>query len=151
MLKAKDIMSADAVTISPNTEITDAARLLLEKGFNGLPVVDDGGALTGILCQSDLVAQQKKLRLPSVFSLLDGFLPLGSIKDIDKEMEKISAIHVKDAMTAEVVSVPPETLVEDIATMMVEQNFHTIPVVDGNTVVGVIGMGDILKTIINKR
>lgn len=150
MLKAKDVMTTDVTVIGPDADIAQAARLLLDKGFNGLPVVDASGALTGILCQSDLVAQQKKLSLPSVFSLLDGFLPLGSMKDLDKEMEKISALTVKAAMTADPVSVSPETPIEDVATMMVERAFHTIPVVDGGKVTGIIGMRDILKTLVDK-
>jgi len=150
MLKAKDIMTTDVVSITPDADIAEAVRLLLDKGYNGLPVTDASGALIGILCQSDLVAQQKKLSLPSVFSLLDGFLPLSSMKDFDKEMEKISALTVKNAMTAAPASVTPETGVEDVATMMVERSYHTVPVVDGGKVVGIIGMSDILKTIVKK-
>jgi hypothetical protein len=72
MLKAKDIMTKEPITVSPNTEITKAAKLLLEKGINGVPVVDSG-RLVGILCQSDLIAQQKNLPMPSVFTLLGQF------------------------------------------------------------------------------
>lgn len=58
MLKAKDIMTKEVATVSPETEISTAAKLLLEKRINGLPVVDAFGRLVGVLCQSDLVAQQ---------------------------------------------------------------------------------------------
>ncbi len=150
MLKAKDVMTKDASVIAPEAGIAEAARLLLDKGYNGLPVVDASGALVGILCQSDLVAQQKKLSLPSLFSLLDGFLPLGSMKELDKEMEKIAALTVQGAMTADPEFVTPDTPVEDVATLMVDRAFHTIPVVDGGKVVGVIGMSDILKTLVDK-
>ena len=40
MLTARDIMTKDPVTVSPDTEITHAAKLPLDKGVNGLPVVD---------------------------------------------------------------------------------------------------------------
>ena len=68
MLKAKDIMTRELITVSPGTEITHAAKLLIEKGINGVPVVDEG-KLLGILCQSDLIVQQKKILIPSVFTL----------------------------------------------------------------------------------
>ena len=58
MLKAKDIMAREIITISPEAKTLDAARILLERRINGLPVVDADGRLVGILCQSDLVAQQ---------------------------------------------------------------------------------------------
>ena len=57
MIKAKDIMTRDVVSVTPETEITQAAQLLLEKGINGVPVVNAAGELVGILCQSDLIAR----------------------------------------------------------------------------------------------
>jgi CBS domain-containing protein len=58
MLKAKDIMAREIFTISPEAKTLDAARILLDRRINGLPVVDADGRLVGILCQSDVVAQQ---------------------------------------------------------------------------------------------
>ena len=75
MLRAEDIMTKEPVTLSPETEIVEAAKLLLEKNINGVPVVDGIGKLVGILCQSDLIKQQKRLPIPSIFTLLDGFIP----------------------------------------------------------------------------
>ncbi|WP_243366657.1 CBS domain-containing protein [Fundidesulfovibrio soli] len=150
MLSAKDIMTRDVITFSPDTPISEAAATLLDKHINGCPVVDAGGALVGILCQSDLVAQQKKLALPTVFTLLDGLLPMTSMADLDREMEKIAAIKVSQAMSADPESVGPETPLEDLASLMVERGFHTLPVVDGGKVVGVIGMEDILRTLSGK-
>ncbi len=151
MLKAKDVMTQNVVTITADTEIGQAAKLLLDKGFNGVPVVDASGALLGILCQSDLVAQQKKLSLPSVFSLLDGFIPLGSMKDLDREVEKISALTAGHAMTKNPATVGPDTDLDEVATLMTDKGYHTIPVVSGGAVVGVIGMRDILATLVEKK
>ena len=59
-MKAKDIMTKNIISVSPETMIADAAKLLLEKHYNGLPVVDEKGKLVGIICQSDLVYRQKR-------------------------------------------------------------------------------------------
>ena len=150
MLKAKDIMTKELVTVSPQTEITIAAKILLEKRINGLPVIDDSGKLVGILCQSDLVAQQKSIPIPSVYTLLDSFIPLTSMRRMDKEMEKIAALTVKEAMTLEPVTVGPETDIEEVAKLMVDKKYHTLPVVDGGKVVGIVGKEDVLKTLLPK-
>jgi CBS-domain-containing membrane protein len=150
MLKAKDVMTTDVVTIAANTEIGQAAKLLLDKGYNGVPVVDAAGGLVGILCQADLVAQQKKLSLPSVFSLLDGFIPLGSMKDLDREVEKISALTAAHAMTRNPATVTPDTELDEVATLMTNKGYHTIPVVAGGKIVGIIGMSDVLGTLVEK-
>jgi CBS domain-containing protein len=146
MLVAKDIMTKDLVTVSPDMEIVKAAKILLDKGINGVPVVE-GGKLVGILCQSDLIAQQKKLPVPSVFTLLDGFIPLGSTKQFEKAFQKIAATTVADAMTPNPVTVDPETSIEEIAALMVDRNFHTLPIVEKGKLVGVVGKEDVLRTL----
>ncbi len=141
-------MTENLITVLPDTEIAHATKLLLEKGINGLPVVDEMGRLVGILCQSDLIAQQKKLPIPSFFTFLDGFIPLTSIKQLEKEAQKIAATTVAHAMTPNPVTVRPETSVEEVAALMVGKNFHTLPVVDeGKLVVGIVGKKDVLKTL----
>lgn len=151
MFKAKDVMTREVVTITEDTEISTAAKLLFDQGFNGVPVLNAQGALTGILCQADLVAQQKKLSLPSVFSLLDGFIPLGSMKDLDREVEKMSALTAAHAMTRNPTTVTPETGLDEIASLMTDKGYHTIPVLTDGVVVGIIGMRDILGTLLDKK
>ena len=151
MLKAKDIMTREIISVAPDTEITNAARILLEKRINGMPVIDASGRLVGILCQSDLVAQQKTIPLPSVYTFLEGYIPLTSIKRIDKEVEKIAALTVKQAMTSNPVTVNLETEIEDIAQLMVDYKYHTLPVMEGDKVVGIVGKEDVLKTLLMKE
>ncbi|MGA9175768.1 MAG: CBS domain-containing protein [Desulfobacterales bacterium] len=148
MLKAKDIMTKELITVSPETEIVHATKLLLENQINGVPVIDETGKLVGILCQSDLIAQQKKLPVPSFFTFLDGLISLTSMKQFEKEVQKIAAITVSQAMTQNPVVARPDTGIEEVAALMVDSGFHTIPVVDKGALVGIIGKEDILKTLI---
>lgn len=146
MLKAKDIMTTVIISVSPETEVAHAARILLERGINGVPVVDEG-KLVGILCQSDLIVQQKKFPIPSFFTLLDGLVPLKSAKNLEKTIERMTAATVRQAMTPDPVTVGPETSIEELANLMVDKNFHTIPVVDKGELVGIVGKEDILRTL----
>lgn len=149
MLRVKDIMTRDLITVSPGMEIVHAAKILLDKSINGVPVVDGTGKLVGILCQSDLIAQQKNLPIPSLFTLLDGFIPLTSMKHLEKEVQKIAATTVAHAMTSNPVTVRPETSIEEVATIMVDRNFHTLPVVDEGKLVGIVGKEDVLRTLMS--
>ena len=148
MLKVKDIMTRELITVSPGTEIVHATKLLLENRINGVPVTDEKGKLVGILCQSDLIAQQKKLPIPSFFTILDGLIPMTSMKQIEKQVQKITAATVAQAMTKNPVTVQPDTSIEEVAALMVDNNFHTIPVMDGGKLVGILGKEDILRTLI---
>jgi CBS domain-containing protein len=147
MIKAEDIMAKEVITVSPDAEVVQAAKILVEENINGVPVVDEEGKMVGILCQSDLIAQQKTIPLPSLFTLLDGFIPLTSMKKFEKDIQKIAAIKVSDAMTVDPVAVSPDTGIAEIANLMVDKNFHSIPVVDEGKIVGIIGKEDILRTI----
>ena len=147
MLKVKDIMTTDVIRVSPDTEITQATKILLEKRINGLPVVDNDGNLQGIICQSDLIAQQKKLPLPSFFTFLDGFISLTSMKQLERQVQKVAATTVKHAMTANPVSVSPDVSISSVAALMVDKNFHTLPVIDDGKLVGIVGKEDVLHTL----
>lgn len=148
MTQISEIMARDVLTVREDTPIGEAAKLLLERHINGLPVIDEDNNLVGIICQSDLVSQQKKLPIPSVFTLLDGLIPLRSSNDIEKEIKKMAATTVGDAMTPDPSTVTPETPLEEAATLMVQNNYHTLPVVEDGKLVGIIGKEDVLKTLI---
>jgi CBS-domain-containing membrane protein len=148
MLKVKDIMTREVITVSPETEIVQATKLLLENRINGVPVMDETGKLVGILCQSDLIAQQKKLPIPSFFTLLNGLIPLISKKQLEKQVQKIAAITVAQAMTPNPVTVQPDINIEEVAALMVDRNFHTIPVVDEGKLVGIVGKEDMLRALL---
>jgi CBS domain-containing protein len=149
VLKAKDIMTTKCITLTPDTDIATAARTLLENKINGAPVVDNG-QVVGVLCQADLVAQQKKITLPSFFTLLDGVFPLSSNEELDREITKISALKVGDAMTPAPTFITPETGIDDIATMMANEKLYTLPVLDNGALVGVVGKEDVLKTLLQR-
>ena len=147
MIKAKDIMTRDVITVYLDTEIIQAAKLMLDSHLSGLPVVDKEGHLKGIICQSDLMTQQKKIPLPSFFVLLDSAISFTSQKNIEAEVKKMAAVKVSEAMTPDPITVDPETSLEDIATLMVKHNIHTLPVLDQSRLVGIIGKEDILRTL----
>lgn len=149
MIVVKDIMTTDLITLTPDMDIATAGNILLENRINGAPVLDEAGGLVGILCQSDLIAQQKKLPIPTVFTLLDSVIQLTSKKQIEKQVRKITALTVSAAMTPNPVTVNPDSMIETVAALMVESNFHTLPVIDNKRLVGIIGKEDILRYLLS--
>lgn len=148
MIRVRDIMTKDVITVSPETDIAQATSILLNNHINGVPVVNRQGKLVGMLCQSDLITQQKRFPLPSIFTFLDGLFSFTSTKALEKEIQKMAATTVADAMTADPVFVGPDTAVEEVASLMVEKHFHTIPVIDNGDLVGVLGKEDVLKILV---
>ncbi|MCA1792610.1 MAG: CBS domain-containing protein [Desulfotignum sp.] len=147
MITASDIMETSIISVTPDTDIPSAVGILLNNHINGVPVVNDQEELVGILCQSDLIFAQKEMPVPPIFAILDSIFPLSSSKKIDEEFRKIAATTVSQAMVKDVISVEPDTPVSEIASLMVEKHFHTIPVVKNKKLVGIIGKEDVLKTL----
>ncbi|GAB4336478.1 MAG: CBS domain-containing protein [Desulfobulbaceae bacterium] len=148
MLRAKDIMTRDVVTVNRETSVRELAGLLAEKKISGVPVVDAGGNLVGVVTESDLIDQAKKVHIPTVMALFDSFVFLENPERLEKDLKKMSAATVGDICSAKVVTVGEETPVDELATIMAEKKVHTLPVLDKDgAMTGIIGKSDIIKTI----
>jgi CBS domain-containing protein len=120
--QAKDAMTTDVVTISPEATIEEAMRLLIDQRISGAPVVDRNGKLVGIISEYQL--------LEVVY---------------DPELK---AQHVSDFMTRNVITVDPEALLASVANMFVLHRIRRLPVVQDGRLIGVIARRDLLQYII---
>lgn len=148
MITAKDIMSREVHTVALETSVSELAKLLSTSNINGAPVVDSAGKLLGVVTENDLIFQKKKVHIPTVVTILDSFFYLENPDKMEKEMLKIAGITVSDIYTNPCITVTENTPIEEIATIMAEQNIHTLPVVKEDLLVGIIGKKDIIKTLI---
>ena len=147
MLTAKEIMSRKVITVKTDTPVSELADLLWKKKIGGVPVVDDQGKLLGVVTESDLIDQNKKVHIPTVLTILDSMIFLENPAKIDKELKKMTGSTVGDIYSTEAVTVSEETPMYEVATIMANQKVHTMPVVENDKVVGVIGKADIIRNL----
>ncbi len=148
MKKAKDIMTSDVITAKESMSVKDLAKLLYENKISGVPVFDDKKQIIGVATESDLIDQNKKIHIPTVVAILDSFVFLENPEKMEKDIKKMAAINVGDICSHELVSVAPDTPLDEVATLMAERQVHTLPVMDGEKLVGVIGKTDIIRTLV---
>ena len=110
-------------SISPDDTVFDAIKVLAEKGVGALIVMKDG-KLAGILSERDYT---RKVAL------------LG---------KNSKEIYVRDIMTADVMVISPKTRTRECMAIMSEKNIRHLPVVDGDTVVGMLSIRDLMNDII---
>jgi CBS-domain-containing membrane protein len=147
MLTAKDIMTKDVITVSPDTSIEELSSLLVKHEISGVPVVDDSGGIYGIVTDNDLISRNKRLHIPTVVSFLDAAIYLESSKKFEQEVKRLTATRVGDICIRKVVTIGEDTTVVDIATIMSEKKLHLLPVITSGKVVGIVGKRDMLKAV----
>ena len=147
MLTAKDIMTRDVVTVTPDTSIEELSSLLVANEISGVPVVDARGAVVGIVTENDLISRNKRLHIPTVVSFLDAVIYLESSKKFAEDVKRLTATKVGDICTRKVVTITEDTTLTDIATIMSEKKAHLLPVVSSGKVVGIVGKRDVVKAV----
>lgn len=145
MITAKEIMTDEVITVTKNTSIKKLSDLFIKHKVNGFPVVDEDGQLIGIVTEKNLIEQSKNLHIPTVIALFDAVIYLESGKKFEEEVKRYNATQVADIYTSNVVTVAPDTGIHEIASLMAEKSVHSIPVVDGKNILGIIGKLDIIK------
>lgn len=145
----RQVMTTDVLTFHPKDKIEKAARALSERALGGAPVVDENGALVGLLEDDDLIVQDARLHFPTVISVLGAYLELpSSLARMEKELHKAVGATVGEVMDTEPPSCSPDDTLESVATVMHEGNLSRLPVVDGAKVVGIVSRGDLVRAIV---
>jgi CBS domain-containing protein len=150
MLKVKEVMTKDVLTVTPATTVKDAAAILAQKGISGLPVMDSG-KVVGIFSEADVLRSlkttKKDMRLiyPSVSSLGIAFQEEVTQREILEAYEEIGEMPVKDVMSKTVVTVSPEITVNEAILTMVQKGINRLPVVEKNVLVGIITRADVIR------
>jgi len=131
----RDWMTKDPVTVTPDTSMMKATKIMKEKGVRRLPVVDSDGKLVGIVTDHDI-----KTASPSKATTLE----------VHELYYLLSEIKIKDIMVKNPVSASPTDTVERVAVIMNDKRFGGLPVVDDDDkVVGIITAMDVFRVLIS--
>lgn len=145
MLTARNIMTENVITVKKDLLIKELSDLFVKHRVNGFPVLDENEKLAGIVTEKDLIEQNKNLHMPTVISLFDAVIYLESHKSFEKEVKKFTGTRVEDIYQPDVFTVSVDTPLQDVASLMANENIQTLPVVDNGKIAGIIGKIDLIK------
>jgi len=139
------------VSARPEEEVETLLKLMREHELPGVPVVDEGHRLVGIVTESDLVMRDEEadIHLPRHIDLLGGVIFLESMKHYEERLRKGLAATVSDMMTPDPITVSPQDSVHDAARIIAERKHNRVPVVDSDgRLVGVVTRVDVLSALV---
>jgi len=141
-------MTKKIISINPDAFLVEAVELLLKHNFNGLPVIDVGGKLVGIITEYDLIIKGSTIHLPTFIKLLQQFEIYKKDKaNVSEDIKKILKMTVRDAMNLEPLTIPESAPLEE-ATKLFSEHHRVNPllVVDNSgLLVGILSRYDIIK------
>src|SRR3990167_10221833 len=110
-LYVKDIMTASPVTVGPEDSVVYAARVLFERNFNGLPVVNEQKEVVGILTEYDLISKGGDLHMSTLINVLGNLDTYKKDNSLVKdEIKRLLILKVKDVMNTDPVTVQEDDL-----------------------------------------
>ncbi len=147
----RDIMTTDVVTLRPEMTLKEASQRLFENHISGAPVVDDSGAIVGVLAESDILKAVKtydrRLHMayssPSLLSVC--FRPEYKEKELQDAICELQEERVKDVMTIEIYVLEPDDTVTRAILIMNSLRINRIPIVEGKKVAGIVTRADVIR------
>lgn len=148
-MRARDIMHRDVVTVTPETPLAEVARLMVEKRISGIPVVDAGGALIGIVSEGDLLhraelaTERRRTRWLDVFA---------SVSDLATEYREAHGRTARDVMASPVVTAAPDASLAAVVDILERKRIRRVPIVErgldrAERIVGIVTRGDLVRAL----
>jgi CBS domain-containing protein len=143
-MKARDVMTANVVSVDPQATVLQAVRLMLQRRISGLPVVDDRGRLVGIVTEGDFLRRAEtgtQRQRPGWLEFLIGPGRMAA------DYVNAHARKVESVMTREPVTVTEDTPLETVVTTMEKRRIKRVPVVRGEHLVGIVSRANLLRAL----
>jgi CBS domain-containing protein len=145
-MRARDVMTPNVITVTPDTSVQGLATLLSERGISGVPVVDSNGHIVGIVSEGDLLhraelgPQRPSERRHSWW--LEHFA-----SGLARDYVKSHGRTVNDIMTRDVVAVTEETDLTEVATLLETKRVKRVPVIRDDKIVGIVSRSNLVRAL----
>ncbi len=142
MMTVRDVMTTTVLTARRETPLKDVARLLIDAGISGVPVVDAEGLVCGVVSEADFLVKEGApgTRPPRVVAGV-----LGERRVVRERRRKELARVAAQAMTSPAITIRPERSIREAAATMTRHGINRLPVVDDGRLVGIVTRADLVR------
>lgn len=141
-MQAQDIMTTNVITVAPDASVQDVARLLIENRISAVPVVDNSRRVVGIVSEGDLMRRAESGTERQSSWWLSW---LASSEETARNYVREHGQRAADVMRHPVISVAKDTSIKDIAETLEKHRIKRVPVLDGETLVGIVSRANLLR------
>jgi CBS domain-containing protein len=145
IMKAADVMTRGALTVTAESTVEDAARLMLSHRISGLPVVDESGALVGMLTEGDLLRRAEIGTERRHSRWVELLLGPGRLA---RDYVQTRAGMVGTIMTREVVSITPDAPLDAAVALMEKHRVKRLPVLEDGRLVGILSRANLIAALV---
>lgn len=147
---ARNIMDENPPYCDLETPVADIWYRFAKENLSGLLVVDEEKRLFGVITETDLIEQEGNLHVPTVVALFDMVIPMGESR-FEEEVSNMQAVKAANLIHGQVTTVNADSSLDEIASVMIDMHVHHLPVLDGDSVVGLICKHDVIKALVECR
>ncbi|EAQ73886.1 MULTISPECIES: CBS domain-containing protein [unclassified Synechococcus] len=140
-------MSTPVLSVTPTTPLQEAVKLMSDHHISGLPVLDEQGALIAELSEQDLMVRESGFDAGPYVMLLDAVIYLRNPLDWDKQVHQVLGNTVGDVMSRHPHSCSAEVTLAAAAKLLHDRSTQRLFVREGETVVGVLTRGDVVRAL----
>lgn len=145
-MRAKDVMTRDLISVTPDATVLQAARLMLQHHISGLPVVDASGKLVGILSEGDFLRRRETATQRRRSRWLEFLMGPGKIAS---EYTQSHGSKVAEVMTSDVRTVGEDTDLEKIVELMEKHRIKRVPVIRDDKIVGIVTRSNLMHAMVS--
>ena len=146
-MQARDVMTKPVIWITPKAKLGEAIDLMLKSRLSGLPVVDAGGQLVGMLSEGDLLRRAELGTARQRPRWIETFLiPGRSAADYVQTHGRL----VEEVMTPDPICVDADTSLDEIVSLMERKRIKRVPVLSSGALVGIVTRADLLRALSKK-
>ena len=143
-MRASEVMVSKVITVGPDTSVKDIANTLLSNRISAVPVLDDRGALIGIVSEGDLIHRVEA----GTERRRSWWLDLLTDKDtLARDFLKSHAVKAVNVMTKPVITASPEMQLGDLASLLEKHRIKRVPIVKDGKVVGIVSRANLLQAL----
>ncbi len=147
-MHARDVMTKGVICINVKESVFDAAELLLGAGVSAVPVVDDKGAVVGIVSEADLI-RRAEIETAGKKSWLARLMD--SEVSAARDFVAAHTRRLSDVMTKEVVTATEDTPLRELVALMDRHVIKRIPIVRDGVPIGVVSRADLLRALLSRE